>query len=770
MEEIDVLYSQQKIEEVEQLLIQKIDELKQENQTLQAISLINELIGIYREKGDKQKGTKYCEEVLNLFKENNLKNDANYGTTLLNVATANRSFGNYELSKSYYDECMEIYDSEIDENDYRYASLYNNLSLLSIELGDMQESINYLEKSLKILENHKGVEVQIATANTTLSQIYLNVNNLEKAQEHINIATSVFDDFEDYHYSATLATSAQIQYLMKNFEKSAELYKKAMSEIEKYVGKSENYKILEKNLNSVLEHIKPKGLQISKEFYREFGEKMIKEKFSAYESKIAVGLVGQGSECFGFDDELSKDHDFGAGFCLWVTDEVYSEIGEQLQVEYDKLPKEYKGIKRISTHNTNKRVGIFKIKEFYKSLIMFEDVPITNDEWLYLEDYQLAQATNGEIFRDDLGEFTRIREGLLKYYPVEVLAKKIVNKAHLVSQTGQYNFERVLKRGDLVTSSIILSDFIMNVMQLGFLLNRKYAPFYKWTYKSFCELDILSGISRSISKLQGLYANINNNNDNIAIDDILNTIEKIVSEIIKELRKQGFIKLGDNENFLDFYLDEIASLNLKSGEILGEKIELVKKIVVAEWNAFDSVNGMDGRATCQDDFTTFNIMRSSQFLAWSNELLRSYAFDFEYANKIGRNIITEKYAFMMKSTDFENYKLMEEHLPKISDEKNNLIEIIVEQQLDLMEQLKVKYPKLVSNARSLRATEDSEYNTSYETYLRGELCTYSMRTVRLYHDFIQNNNRLGINTARLYLENTAKLYGYKDIETAESKL
>ena len=85
------------------------------------------------------------------------------------------------------------------------------------------------------------------------------------------------------------------------------------------------------------------GLKLAKKFYEEVGAKMIHEKFPEYEDKIAVGFVGEGSERFGFDDRYSIDHDFGPGFCMWVTKTVYSEIGEQLQEEYDKLPTTYRG-------------------------------------------------------------------------------------------------------------------------------------------------------------------------------------------------------------------------------------------------------------------------------------------------------------------------------------------------------------------------------------------------------------------------------------------
>ena len=65
---------------------------------------------------------------------------------------------------------------------------------------------------------------------------------------------------------------------------------------------------------------------------------MLDENFSHIKEYLAVGLVGSGSECFGFDDEFSLDHDFGPGFCMWLTDQVYDEIGEELQRAYEELP------------------------------------------------------------------------------------------------------------------------------------------------------------------------------------------------------------------------------------------------------------------------------------------------------------------------------------------------------------------------------------------------------------------------------------------------
>ena len=66
-----------------------------------------------------------------------------------------------------------------------------------------------------------------------------------------------------------------------------------------------------------------KGLELSEKFYLEYGAPMIAGDFPHLEGKIAVGLAGEGSECLGYDDDVSRDHDFEPSFCMWLTDEDY---------------------------------------------------------------------------------------------------------------------------------------------------------------------------------------------------------------------------------------------------------------------------------------------------------------------------------------------------------------------------------------------------------------------------------------------------------------
>ena len=91
-------------------------------------------------------------------------------------------------------------------------------------------------------------------------------------------------------------------------------------------------------------------------------------------------------------------------------------------------------------------------------------------------------------------------------------------------------------------------------------------------------------------------------------------------------------------------------------------------------------------------------------------------------------------------------------------------------QVAWMEEFAADYPYLASNARSIHTYEDNGWNTSYETYLRGELSTYSDETLDLYGRFITRLCRENLNLAEMTMENTALLYGYSSLEDLEKKL
>ena len=275
-----------------------------------------------------------------------------------------------------------------------------------------------------------------------------------------------------------------------------------------------------------------KGIELSRKFYEEIGKKMIKEQFSEYEDRIAVGLVGHGSECFGFDDEISQDHDFEPGFCLWITDEDEKKFGFRLFRAYSKLPSEFEGftLKEKSLYGNGKK-GVLSISEFYRQYTGRSGAPETLEDWLYTPSHYLAEAVNGEVFCDPLGEFTRIRNDIKCGMPEDVRLKKIASCAFYLAQYGQYNYSRCLAHGEKGAATLALSEFVKKGIEIVFLLNRTHMPYYKWAFRAMRNLSILGNTA---DMLEGLITS-----PNIDCSHAKNIIEEFCSLVVSELHKQG---------------------------------------------------------------------------------------------------------------------------------------------------------------------------------------------------------------------------------------
>lgn len=781
---------------IENFLIEKLREADDEHDRSSRITLLNEMIGFCRDSCQFPKCRIYSNELLTVLEDEGLEGTQAYATSLLNIANADRAAADYLESEEYYLKAYEIYEQLLDSKDFLFASINNNLSLLYQEMNQYDKACEALKKALYIIEFYPEKIIEKAITLTNLAQSQLRLEKYEEGKKSIESAMDIFveDGERDYHYSGALGVYGELLFCSKEYEKSAMYYNKAMEELEKHVGRNANYDILMSNRDEALEMAKKanqnamakmdnivaedvteaekiSGLAICKKYYEEVGAAMIHEKFPKFESRIAVGLVGEGSDCFGFDDETSRDHDWGPGFCMWVDDVTYEAIGEQLQAEYEKLPAEYMGMKRMTTKQAQGRVGVIRIREFYSNVLKLKNgIPRSEEEWLAVNEEDLATATNGQIFRDDDGIFFSLRNTLLAYYPETVFRKKLAYELIRMAQTGQYNLTRCIKRGDRVTATMYLAEFMEHTFKTLFLLNRKYAPYKKWYLKSAAKLNVLPEITDILIAIADM---------DIAEENVAGSIEIIAKLVLNELKNQRLIIAFNRQDpyFLEPYGQDILdSLNYLGEEdsrtvnpATAKHNELVDTIVALEWEAFDKTQNEGGRASCQDDWKTFSIMRKSQYMTWTNEMLESYINDFEQANARGWNLITEKYARMEASTAPEEYEKIKDSLPERDAKQLAIVEEIVKIQVEFMESFAEDYPKTAEGARSIHTYEDSEYNTSYETYLRGELLTYSPETLSLYGQYVISYVKQEKNLTYEIMNNTARLYGFASVDEMEKR-
>ena len=276
------------------------------------------------------------------------------------------------------------------------------------------------------------------------------------------------------------------------------------------------------------------GLELSRGFYEEYGAPMLHEQFPQYEEVLAIGLAGSGSECFGYDDEVSRDHDFEPGFCIFLPDEEVVD-----------------------------RRTEFLLDEFFSARLGRKDAFTSDMEWFGISEQYLAEVTNGEVFRDDVGLFSSIREKL-RYLPHDVRCKKLAGNLLLMAQSGQYNYERCLAHGETAAAQLAISEYVRHTLAAVFLLNRKYLPYYKWQFRALKTLPYLSELSPLMEEL------LTTGNDPDAAKRKSILIENIAGAVITQLQEQNLTEAicGDLEKHAYSVNDRIVDGDLRNRHIL----------------------------------------------------------------------------------------------------------------------------------------------------------------------------------------------------------
>lgn len=753
---IDEFFEENRGEEAEQLMLESITQALQEQDDNVLLQLLNELLGYYREAGRVQDADRIGRQAIAQAERMGLEGTVPYATTLQNVANACRAGGRFSESLDYYRMAQEVYSQLFESDNMLTAGLENNLSLLYQEMGEYEKAKVCQLKALEIVKAHNAsYEVGVTDAN--LAATCVELGQQEEAREYALSAVEIFRSLgvEDNHYAAALASLGAYYYRKREYQKALEYYRQAKEIVERAFGQNEAFRRLKEHEDACERALADKasavtGLSLCREYYETFGRPMIQERFGAYQDRIAVGLVGRGSDCFGYDDEASRDHDWGPEFCLWVTDETYTEIGEELQQAYLELPGEFKGYRRAPEVNGQGRRGVWRISDFYKSLVgadCYETI-----DWREVSDHGLAASVNGEVFRDEEGIFSDFRKKLREGYPLPIRYLKLAEAAAGFSQSAQYNFPRMLKREDRLAAEMMLWDGLKAAMKLQHYIEGKYPPHDKWLSRSLKESKQGREVLAFLEEISTKKSSIDS------------AVERLGDYLAMEMYGQDLI--SDVESYLDAHSKELvfkASLASKSHE------ELAEEIARREFEAFDKVKNEGGRASCQNDWPTFSIMRKSQYLTWNRTMLLQYLYDFHREYNLGHNLIEEKYGRMMESTAPERYEQIKNHFPELSEEKKAIIEQICSIQVGWMEEFAAAYPALADNARSIHSYEDNPFDTSYETYLRGELGTYSDKMLELYGRYIVGYARAGKNLARDIMGNSTRMYGYESIEEAERK-
>ena len=309
-----------------------------------------------------------------------------------------------------------------------------------------------------------------------------------------------------------------------------------------------------------------KGLELARSYYEAYGKPMLEEKFSHLLPKIAVGLVGSGSECFGYDDDLSQDHDFEPCFCLFLPgeEEISRRDAFLLERAYAKLPDTYLGYKRspLSPVGGN-RHGVILLEEFLQEKTGHPQGVLSVGDWFRIPEQTLAEVSNGALFHDGPGNFSAIR-ATLSYLPEEVRLKKLAGHLLTMGQSGQYNYPRCIQRAETGAAQLAIFEFVKSAIHAIFLLNRVYLPYYKWQFRALRELPRLGDLAPMLEEL------ISSSNDPQLAAQKEQSIRKICEALMRELRNQNLSDYpGDGIDGYAYAINDlIRDSNLRNLHIL----------------------------------------------------------------------------------------------------------------------------------------------------------------------------------------------------------
>lgn len=248
------------------------------------------------------------------------------------------------------------------------------------------------------------------------------------------------------------------------------------------------------------------GIELSRGFYAEIVQPWLTRV--APQLRHSAALIGYGSELLGFDDETSRDHNWGPRVHIFLSREQFDSHARQLVEAFSLVVPEHYGGEPIGWRsrphpaaNGDESAGALAHGlEFHtiertlqRHLAVRSVEKLTPAQWLGFAEQKLLVLTSGAVFHDDDGRLERVRESLA-YYPDAVWLYRIACQWRRIAEEQAF-VGRAGQAGDDLGSRVVAARLVRDVMRMAFLLERRYAPYSKWLGSGFARLPIAARLA-----------------------------------------------------------------------------------------------------------------------------------------------------------------------------------------------------------------------------------------------------------------------------------
>lgn len=243
-----------------------------------------------------------------------------------------------------------------------------------------------------------------------------------------------------------------------------------------------------------------KGLDLCEQFFQETIRPFLNHHFPNL--RYAAGRLGGGSDVLGFDTPQSRDHDWGPRCTLFLSEADLAHAGPAIDEKLrQELPLTFRGypthygrhadgtinLQFTDAAPVNHMVKVTTAVRFLQDHLA-QDLkqPLQPADWLRIPSQLLATIRNGRLFYDSLGEMTAVRQQL-HFYPHDLWLYLLAGQWTRLGQEEPF-VGRTGDVGDDLGSRIIAARQIRNIMRLAFLIEKAYAPYFKWFGSAFAKL------------------------------------------------------------------------------------------------------------------------------------------------------------------------------------------------------------------------------------------------------------------------------------------
>jgi hypothetical protein len=221
------------------------------------------------------------------------------------------------------------------------------------------------------------------------------------------------------------------------------------------------------------------GAQLAEAFYTDVVGPLLARDLPSV--RHAAGRLGSGSDVLGYDDAMSRDHDWGCRLTLLVDSTDSAAVPHIRQLLADRLPQAYAGHPvrfpvtwdQTSTH----KVEVATVNDFAFSRLGVRP-PLDTLDWLVPSGQGVLEVIGGPVFVDGTRELGPLREGLLWYPPdvdrftIASAWSQIAQRLHMVGRTAE--------RGQDLQSRLLCAHIADRLVRLAFLVHRQWMPYAKW--------------------------------------------------------------------------------------------------------------------------------------------------------------------------------------------------------------------------------------------------------------------------------------------------